>query len=196
MIYRRHDGVAVPVYERIQKYHKIPIVKDGVLFCSDLHLGHDMAADLRGFKSVVEHDESIIRMLEKQCDKRTLLFVLGDVAMKLEPLIQLGQRLKHVRKKMIFGNHDIFDTAFYADVFQELHGFMKYKKMWLSHCPIHESEFYSKVLNVHGHVHFQKGGSGEETMKLPLPYFNVNWDMWGRAVSLTEIRTLIPGEEK
>lgn len=188
MIYRRHDGVAVPIYEQVKKGDKVPVVKDGVLFCSDLHLGHKMAAEMRGFDDVNEHDESVVSMLEQQCSKRTILWVLGDVAMKPECLFELA-RIKG-KKKLILGNHDVYDLDSYRSIFDEIHGFVRYKGMWISHCPIHESEFYRAKLNIHGHVHYMDRETKQPHMMLPLPYLNVNWDMWGRAVSLREILTV------
>lgn len=194
MIVRRPDGVAVPIYEKIIYGQGVPIVKDGVLFCSDLHLGHEMAAELRGFPNVEAHDDYIIDILSRQCNKRTVLWVLGDVAMKQAFVSKLNE-IKG-RKKLIFGNHDIYDLPTYTSVFDEVHGFVKYKGMWISHCPVHESEFYRKKLNVHGHIHAVDWKTGKDKHILPLPWLNVNWDFWGRAVSLTEIRTLIPGKSE
>jgi calcineurin-like phosphoesterase family protein len=151
-----------------------------VLFCSDLHLGHALAAKLRGYDSVEKHDQDVIYKLMQQCTKRTLLWILGDVAMKRESLDLLNA--VYCEKRLVRGNHDNFQLGVYLKYFQEIHGFLRYKEMWLSHCPIHPQEMCRVKLNVHGHIH-----KGAMTPELPLPYFNVNWDFWGRAVSLDEI---------
>ena len=158
---------------------------NSVLFCSDLHLGHDTAATLRGFKSIAEHDHTIITMLSMQCDKRTVLWVLGDVAMKMENL----QLLAAVpgRKILVRGNHDEFPIAHYqAAGFEQIHGIIKYKHMWVTHCPIHPQEMYRADANLHGHIHFTAS-----TQQPPFPYINMNWDFWQRAVSLDEIKGIV-----
>jgi calcineurin-like phosphoesterase family protein len=159
-------------------------------FCSDLHLGHDLAAELRGFKSVAEHDHTIIAMLQMQCNKRTVLWVLGDVAMRMESM----QLLADVpgRKKLVRGNHDKLQMGAYLKYFEEIHGIIRYDEMWLTHCPVHPQEVFRRGVcyNVHGHIH-DKANTGP--LKFP-PYINVNWDFWGRAVSLDEIRSIKAGE--
>lgn len=149
-------------------------------FASDLHLGHIKASINRGYASVEEHDRAVIDKLKSQCNKRTLLWVLGDVAMRPQSL----QLLAEVpgQKRLVRGNHDQYDLAEYLKYFSDVHGILKYKNMWLSHCPIHPQEMYRCKLNVHGHIH-----KNSNSPEIPLPYFNVNWDFWGRAVSLDEI---------
>ena len=156
-------------------------MNNSVMFCSDLHLGHDNSAHLRGFKTTAEHDHTIISMLQIQCNKRTVLFILGDAAMRMESL----DFLTNVpgRKKLIRGNHDVFQDGVYRKYFEEVHGFYRYKHMWLSHCPIHPQEFYSATANVHGHIHYTAMYKSP-----PFPYINLNWDFWERAVSLDEIK--------
>ena len=152
-----------------------------VLFCSDLHIGHALAAEKRGFDNVGEHDMHIMKTLMGQCTKRTVLWVLGDVCMDIKKMWILDKILG--RKKLVRGNHDKFDLGVYTKYFEDVHGFLRYKEMWLSHCPIHPQEMYRCKLNVHGHIH-----KNTHSPLLPHPYFNVNWDFWGRAVNLDEIR--------
>lgn len=152
-----------------------------VLLCSDLHLGHETAAKLRGFDSVAEHDHTIIAMLQMQCTKRTLLWVLGDVAMKVESLALLQD--VPGEKRLVRGNHDGFQDDVYHKYFTYIHGFLRYKKTWLSHCPIHPQEMYRCEANVHGHIHYTTYHPQPK-----FPYINVNWDFWERAVHLDEIR--------
>jgi calcineurin-like phosphoesterase family protein len=57
------------------------------------------------------------------------------------------------RKILIKGNHDdLVSTDAQANVFEEIHGMLKYKSMWLTHCPMHPDELRGKP-NVHAHVH-------------------------------------------
>ena len=159
-----------------------------VLFTSDLHLGHDLASEKRGFQSVGEHDDFIIQTLKDQCHKNTVLWILGDVVMKGGEIRRLGEILG--RKKLVRGNHDELPTLEYMLYFEEIHGITKYKGMWLSHCPIHPQEMYRCTANIHGHIH-----KNTASPLLDLPYFNVNWDFWSRAVSLEEVKELTVPKE-
>lgn len=47
--------------------------------CSDLHLGHELVARLRGFKSVREHDEVVLENLRSCVEPDDDLWILGDV---------------------------------------------------------------------------------------------------------------------
>lgn len=154
-----------------------------VLFTSDLHLGHEMIAEHRGFKSIEEHDADVINKLNQYCGPRTLLWILGDVAMGEDALALIGNI--EGRKKIVRGNHDQEDIKRYLEVFETVHGFLKYKNMWLSHCPIHPQEMLGCDVNVHGHIH-----KDAITKPLGFPYINVNWDFWSKPLSLYEIRQL------
>lgn len=140
-----------------------------VWFTSDLHLGHRLAAEKRGFASVAEHDVAILDNIAAMVGKRDKLFVLGDVAFDPAGLLRLAG-LPGV-KELIFGNHDRYVHRKYTQVFTRIHGFRKYNGFWLSHCPVHSQELYRVRGNVHGHIH-----RGAATPPLPLPYFNVNVD--------------------
>lgn len=153
-----------------------------IFITSDLHLGHALAAEKRGFNSVQDHDDLIITVLKKQCwNKRFILWILGDVAMTAEGL----ERLSEIpcRKRLVRGNHDRCKEALYRKHFEKIHGFMRYKQMWLSHCPVHPQELYRLKGNVHGHIH-----KNTDSALLPFPYYNVNWDFHFRALTLDEIK--------
>lgn len=158
-------------------------------FTSDLHLGHALAARLRGFATTEEHDASVIDTLSQQCTKRTVLWVLGDVAMRVESLDLLSR--VPGRKRLVRGNHDNFQFGVYLKYFEDVHGFLRYKQMWLSHCPIHPQEMHRVTLNVHGHIH-----KNTASALLGFPYFNVNWDFHSRALSLEEVLAFRDRPEK
>lgn len=145
-------------------------MKDNVWFTSDWHLGHNKVALLRGFNSVEEHDNHIISNINKAVGKRDKLFVLGDVAWKQSYLDKLSGIICR-NMELIIGNHDTLQTTEYLKYFTKVHGFRKYKDVWLSHCPIHPQEMYRCRTNVHGHLH-----RGAGTPPLGFPYFNVNVD--------------------
>ena len=55
---------------------------------------------------------------------------------------------------------------------------------------IHPQEFYRMKLNIHGHLH-----KNTESPNLGYPFLNVNWDYWGRALSLDEVRAYVHNNE-
>ncbi len=157
-------------------------------FCSDLHLGHDLAARLRGFDSVEEHDNFIINTLTATLNKRDILVVMGDVAMDRFALFRLLE-VPCMNLELVYGNHDDEALEDYLLVFSKIHGFYKYKNMWISHCPMHPQELFGRV-NIHGHLH-----KGASTPPIRFPYINMNWDYWARPVSLNEIKDMVSKQE-
>lgn len=155
-----------------------------VQFCSDLHLGHDLASDLRGFDTVAEHDDSIFASLEASCTKRTHTYFLGDIAFTRPNLERLAD-IKG-RKVIILGNHDNFKAVDYLKSFDDIYGFVKYKNMWLSHAPIHPQELWRCDANIHGHIH-----DNAATACIGFPYINMNWDFRRSCVTLDEVKEFI-----
>jgi calcineurin-like phosphoesterase family protein len=76
-----------------------------VRFIADLHLGHANMAKRRGFSSVEEHDEYIIKKWNSVVVKRDLTYVLGDVTMESAKSYPLLDKLNG-RKIVVGGNHD------------------------------------------------------------------------------------------
>lgn len=124
-------------------------------FISDLHFGHnailEFSREQRQGTNIDEHDEWLIDSWNSVITKRDLVWVLGDIAMKKEHIRKM-QRLNGA-KKLILGNHDLGDLNLYAPYFTEIYGMHKYKGYWLTHCPIHPSEFRKCRANIHGHIH-------------------------------------------
>lgn len=139
-----------------------------VWFTSDLHLGHEHAATMRGFDSVVEHDWTLIANLQI-IGRKDKLFILGDAVWNNKSLKLLNEIPG--TKELIIGNHDSLTTKEYLKYFTKVHGFRKYNNFWLSHCPIHPQEVFRCTGNIHGHIH-----NGGATKNLGYPYFNVNTD--------------------
>ena len=125
-----------------------------VHFIADLHFGHTNMAIKRGFESAKEHDEHIISQWNKKVNKRDVVWILGDVTMESSKSYPLLNRLNGM-KKVVLGNHDrpsdILNLLIYV---QAVAGIVKYKGIWLSHCPVHERELEFRVpRNIHGHIH-------------------------------------------
>lgn len=123
-----------------------------VFFLSDPHLGHKNIHTFRDFVSSSEQNTQLIVTHWRQTvTKRDIVYCLGDVAFNQESLDLVGNLPG--RKILIKGNHDdLLSTAAQSQVFEEIHGMLKYKKLWLSHAPIHPDELRGKG-NLHGHVH-------------------------------------------
>lgn len=141
-----------------------------VRFIADLHLGHTNMALKRGFATAEEHDEHIISQWNKKVNKRDTVYILGDVTMesnKPYPLLNLMNGFKRV----VLGNHDMAeDIPELLKYVRSVSGMVKYKGIWLTHCPVHERELEFRVpRNIHGHIH-------EETiMKLESFGFKDEW---------------------
>lgn len=168
-----------------------------VYFVSDLHLGHKSvmrhtykyreAGAYRGpypTASVGEHDKWVLdQLLSVPADKRTVWWILGDVAMEVERL----KLLNYVpgRKRLILGNHDLFQTQVYLKYFDWVGGTIRKYDMWLSHFPIHPAELYGWP-NIHGHSHSQAvAGTEYEDW-----YLNacIEWLPSNKPLSLEEVR--------
>ena len=120
---------------------------------ADPHLGHKNISRFRPF--VLDSADNTLQFISswrQTVSKRDYIIMLGDVAFDQESLDVIGNLPG--RKVLIKGNHDdLVSTIAHTKVFEEIHGMIKYKGMWLTHCPIHPDEFRGKKGNVHGHVH-------------------------------------------
>jgi len=74
-------------------------------------------------------------------------------------------------KKVILGNHDRpSDIQELMKYVQSIAGMVKYKGIWLTHCPVHERELEFRVpRNIHGHIH------ENQIMKLEENGFKDEW---------------------
>lgn len=129
---------------------------------SDLHLGHanilnfiidDAGTKLRPeFKNVDYMDETIIQRWNEVVKPGDHVYNLGDVAMN-KRFLHLNLRLNG-KKRLIFGNHDIFDYQDYAEAgFQKMMGMRVLDGIIFTHVPIHQSQLERFKANVHGHTH-------------------------------------------
>lgn len=77
-----------------------------VWFTSDLHLGHERVAAIRGFDNPAHHDEEIIDMWWETVGERDQVWVLGDVAVgQIDWALEIVAGLPG-EKHLIWGNHD------------------------------------------------------------------------------------------
>lgn len=125
-----------------------------IYFYSDLHFGQPNLLKFERFcfSTIEEHDETIIKSLEKLGEGDTLWF-LGDIGYPSE---EIKNRIRNLRCKtfMVAGNHDKRSADYYKKEynFDEVykHSVWIEKRIVLSHIPIPVED---SVINIHGHLH-------------------------------------------
>lgn len=131
---------------------------------SDTHFGHtnawakfkleDGVTPLRPFTSTEEMDEHMVKMWNSVVQPNDYVYHLGDVVINKKSL-HIVRRLNG-HKRLILGNHDIFDNQDYYDAgFEKLAGVRVFPdKFVLSHIPLHPESVGPRFkMNVHGHLH-------------------------------------------
>jgi len=154
-----------------------------VAFISDLHLGHNAIAKLRGFDNIDEYNEEVIKRWNSVCGKKTMVIMPGDVAMENAKYYQLLDRMLG-RKICIGGNHDLKGHS--KELLKHVEciiGCMKYKDFIVTHIPIHTQEVERFSGNIHGHTHMESVkkkiySPGTITVRETRDkrYINVSWD--------------------
>lgn len=131
-------------------------------FLSDSHFGHEGVLKFKineegdllrhGFKDINHMDETMIERWNSVVKPNDHCYHLGDVAMKWR-LLSVVKRLNG-HKRLIFGNHDIFDYQKYAEAgFEKLMGMRVMDGIIFTHVPVHPNQLHRFKLNVHGHTH-------------------------------------------
>ena len=132
---------------------------------SDTHFGHhnilrftDHNGELiRGklFKTIEEHDETIVENWNKTVRPQDHVYHLGDVVIKRQNLSIIKRLNGH--KRLVRGNHDVAKTREFIEAgFDEIYGVRVWPKhnLIFSHVPLHPSSLSSRNWkNVHGHLH-------------------------------------------
>ena len=131
-----------------------------IFVISDTHFGHAKiitftGADgqrIRPFDSIEAMDEHIVDRWNATVRPQDHVYHLGDVAMRKEHLATVRRLNGH--KRLIPGNHDIFDVKDYlAAGFQKMCGMRVLNQWLLTHIPIHPMSMERFSGNVHGHIH-------------------------------------------
>jgi calcineurin-like phosphoesterase family protein len=124
-----------------------------VYVASDLHLGQENMAKHRGFETVEEHVEYIIKKWNSVVGKRDTVYVLGDITMENSLHYHKLSRLNGLIR-VVGGNHDMpKDCTKLLNYVESISGMISYKGWVLTHCPIHPKELYRFKGNIQGHVH-------------------------------------------
>lgn len=120
---------------------------------SDLHLGHEGVTRFRKeFSSAEEHHNTVFENFATTVGKRDTVIFLGDIAFSEAWNTRIAQ-VRTLKKILVMGNHDLPIQSL-VGTYDDITGFMTRKGFWLSHCPIHEAEFYRRKGNIHGHTHY------------------------------------------
>lgn len=127
---------------------------------SDTHFGHvgvtkflraDGVTKLRPWDNTEEMDEALVANWNSVVTPEDTIYHLGDVVLK-EPNLKIMERLNG-RKKLILGNHDVFDVHEYLKYFEDIKGSHQLDGFLLTHFPIHPESLFKKKGNFHGHIH-------------------------------------------
>jgi len=131
-----------------------------IFFISDTHFGqesiiHFLRPDgtpMRPFANADEMDEALIANWNAVVRPQDHVYHLGDVAMKRKLIPLIGRCNGH--KRLLTGNHDIFDTKKdYLPWFEKIYGTRYIGNLLLSHYPIDKGSLKPEWTNVHGHTH-------------------------------------------
>ena len=132
-----------------------------IWFVSDTHFGHEniISYCARPFSCAAEMDEAMVERWNAVVKPSDKVYHLGDVAMRKSHL-GIVSRL-HGKKRLIRGNHDIFDTKDYLNAgFQEILGVRVMANVLFSHFPVHPGSLGRFLGNAHGHIHQQPAPEG------------------------------------
>jgi calcineurin-like phosphoesterase family protein len=130
-----------------------------IFFISDTHFGHANILNflkpdgthLRNFESSEMMDEFMIEKWNSVVKPYDRVYHLGDVAMKKSSIATLARCNGH--KRLIRGNHDIFDIEEYLPYFDNIYGSRVLDKIIFTHIPIHPESLGRFTANAHGHIH-------------------------------------------
>ena len=83
-----------------------------IYLTSDLHLGHELVAQTRGFASTEEHDAAVVDGWESTVKENDAIYVLGDLVGNTKHTtyaLDVIARLSGT-KHLISGNHDMVSS--------------------------------------------------------------------------------------
>ena len=126
---------------------------------SDTHFGHSNSLTfkrkdgslLRDFSCVEEMDEHMVQQWNSVVKPNDKVIHLGDVVINKRCLGTLARL--NGKKKLVLGNHDIFDHSEYAKYFYEQKAYRVFDGCIFSHIPVHSGSKGRFLANIHGHLH-------------------------------------------
>ena len=125
-------------------------------FISDLHLGCDTMADLRGYRDAQDFWNNLHQSWNDTISDLNRVYILGDVVIERNWIHCLAELKGY--KSIILGNHDIWprDLELIPRVKTHHMVLVDNHKIVLTHFPVHGSFFRykrSNWINFHGHLH-------------------------------------------
>lgn len=120
-----------------------------VYLISDTHFFHLNIAKKRGFETVEEMNDLIIKNWNSTINKNDKIFILGDCTMEKKEHYNIFGKLNG-NKTFILGNHCKEQGPNDLIKYGKVAGMLKYRGFWLTHCPIHPMELRG-LKNIHGH---------------------------------------------
>lgn len=131
-------------------------------FISDLHFGHKniLIYDCRPFKTIEEHDATIINNWNSVVGKDDTVWILGDISWyEAKKTVEIFNQLNGT-KNLCIGNHDhkLLKSKSVRNLFDEICDYKELKSgianIVLCHYPMpcYNGHFYGAV-HIYGHVH-------------------------------------------
>lgn len=168
-----------------------------VFVISDTHFGHSNVLTferdgkkLRPFESLTEMHVTMIDNWNKVVTPHDKVYHLGDVAFSREGLRLLG--LLNGKKRLVRGNHDLFNLGDYREFFHEIYGVRQINGIWLTHVPMHEFSVNAPrvKLNVHGHLHSDRINHPKyfNASVECIDYTPVSWDHIEEVIQLRKLK--------
>lgn len=170
---------------------------------ADTHFFHARIIEFgRPFKSMEDHNETIIRNWNDTVLPEDKIYVLGDCVFGGGENFKIFERLNG-EKHLILGNHDAKKRAYYEPYFKAVEAYAEMRfhdgTALLSHMPVHPSQMAKRyAINIHGHVHAKTimsvqfpGSDKFENEVEDTRYFNVSLENINyRPILIDEIRRI------
>ena len=126
---------------------------------SDHHFGHSNAltfkkadgSPLGEFSCSEEMDEHMVEQHNKVVRPNDKCIFLGDLVIN-KKFLPILNRLNG-KKRLVFGNHDIFGYQEYSKYFYEMSGYRVFDRCIFSHIPVHRESIGRFAANIQGHLH-------------------------------------------
>lgn len=129
-----------------------------VWFIADTHFQHKnilgFEPEHRPFKTLEEHDETLIDNWNRVVKPDDIIWHLGDFCFGGKKNVEIAGRLAG-KKRLVMGNHDCYGVELYAKHFERIFGAVHYKEFILTHIPIQKA-YHPEMVNIHGHLHSKK----------------------------------------
>lgn len=118
-------------------------------FCHENIIKYEPAS--RPFKTIEEHDETLIERWNGRVGPKDTVWHVGDVLFE-DRGFELLRRLNG-HKKLVLGNHDDWPMRYYMEHFEEVYGYAVFQGHLLSHIPVDINQSKRFKSNIHAHLH-------------------------------------------